>query len=95
MNGIMTVPIVYALGNLPPAERSELELLLGSKSSGRETHQRMRDLITKSGALRHALIAAEQQRLEALVGYETLSGNTGDRNMLRYFCAAARLAEIA
>lgn len=95
MNGIMTVPIVYALGNLPTPQRGELEQMLGARSNRREAHQTMRDLIASSGALRYTLIAAEQHRLEALAGFEAIAPEAPGLEMLRYFCAAAQLAELA
>jgi len=94
MNGIMTVPIVYALQALPRAERTELEVLLSGANADRSSHQHMRDIITKSGALRHSLQLAENYRRAARALFVRTAPRAEYAQMLLYFCDAAQLAEL-
>jgi geranylgeranyl diphosphate synthase type I len=91
MNGIMTLPIVYALHALPAAERAELELRLRANDRTRDGHVRMRQLVTQSGALRYSLMQAELHRALAMSGFDELCAREEGKTLLSYLTCAARL----
>lgn len=81
--GKVTLPVAYALGVLPPAERTALQRLILAKT--REGEARARQMILSSGGLIYLMLEAEKHRQQAKAALSGLPINEPQREQLLEF----------
>ncbi|WP_428262998.1 polyprenyl synthetase family protein [Haliangium sp.] len=91
-NGVMTLPIVFALHSLPRGERAALQRRLASGDRSEAGQAYMRDRVTAAGGLAYALLEAEALRQRALLAWASGAGALPGQAGFGYLLEAARVA---